>query len=143
MLSYTCKAAVKAVVYLASKAETGEKISVKEIAENIDASGHTVGKILQTLVRRGVINSVKGPSGGFYITGKQQSHPIITIVDAIDGRQIFKECGLGLSQCSEIHPCPIHDQYKEARELIENLFNNNTITDLCQSVNIGAAHLLG
>ena len=71
MLSLTCKTAIKAVIYLASKFDTGEKSGIKEIAEFIDASEHTVGKMLQTLVKDGVINSAKGPSGGFYINGKQ------------------------------------------------------------------------
>lgn len=143
MLSYTCKTAIKAVIYLASKASSDEKVSIKDIAEQIGASGHTVGKILQTLARQGVIKSTKGPMGGFYMTAEQQKQPIINIVDAIDGRHIFKECGLGLTQCSENHPCPIHDQYKTARGIIETLFKSRTVGELCHSVNNGMAHLLG
>ena len=81
MLSYTCKTAIKAVIYLASKSETGEKSAIREIAEQINASEHTVGKILQTLARQGLINSLKGPTGGFYITESQQNQPIINIVE--------------------------------------------------------------
>lgn len=143
MLSYTCKTAIKAVIYLASGAERGEKKSIKDIADHIDASGHTVSKMLQTLVKRGVINSTKGPSGGFYISEEQKSQPIIHIVEAIDGMALFKECGLGLSKCSETHPCPIHDQYKKPRELIEKLFRENRVLDLCQPVNSGLAYLVG
>lgn len=43
MLSLTCKTAIKAVIYLASKYNAGEKAGIKEIAEYIDASEHTVG----------------------------------------------------------------------------------------------------
>ncbi|WP_017730910.1 RrF2 family transcriptional regulator [Nafulsella turpanensis] len=143
MLSYTCKTAIKAVIYLASGIETGEKKSIKDIAEHINASGHTVSKMLQTLVKRGVINSTKGPSGGFYLSEAQLLQPIILIVEAIDGLAVFNECGLGLSQCSETHPCPIHEQYKKPRELMEKLFRENKIKDLCQPVNNGLAYLVG
>ncbi len=143
MLSYTCKTAIKAVIYLASGTETGDKKSIKDIAEHIDASGHTVSKMLQTLVKRGVINSTKGPSGGFYMTKEQQLQPIIHIVEAIDGMAVFKECGLGLSQCSATHPCPIHEQYKKPRELLEKLFRENKVVDLCQPVTSGLAYLIG
>jgi len=143
MLSYTCKTAVKAVIYLASKFESGENAGIKEIAEYINASEHTVGKLLQTLVKRGIINSLKGPSGGFFISKEQRKQPIINIVEAIDGKQVFKECGLGLSKCSASHPCPIHNEYKEARNLIENLFNTKKIADLCENVNSGLAYLIG
>ena len=70
MLSNTCKTAIKAVIYLASKEVTGEKLGVKEIAHYINASEHTVSKILQNLVRQKIIHSIKGPTGGFYISEK-------------------------------------------------------------------------
>jgi len=143
MLSYTCKTAIKAVIYLASKYESTENAGIKEIAEFINASEHTVGKLLQTLVKQGVINSMKGPTGGFCLSKEQRRLPIIKIVDAIDGKNVFRECGLGLSKCSSSHPCPIHNEYKEARNLIENLFNSNRIADLCEPVNSGLAYLIG
>ena len=116
---------------------------IKEVAEYIDGNEHTVGKLLQTLVREGVINSVKGPSGGFYIAKEQLKKPIMTIVEAIDGRDVFKECGLGLSKCSATHPCPIHDEYKVSRDHIQKLFLQKKIIDLCEPVSKGLAHLVG
>ncbi|HWI91578.1 MAG TPA: Rrf2 family transcriptional regulator [Flavisolibacter sp.] len=143
MLSYTCKTAVKAVVYLATTYERHEKAGLKEVAEHIGASEHTVGKILQTLVRQDVINSMKGPAGGFYISKKQKKQPLINIVEAIDGRNIFKGCGLGLSRCSAAHPCPIHDEYKAARDILDRIFNTKSVEDLCEPVNNGLAYLFG
>ena len=143
MLSKTCTTAIKAVIYLCSKFETGENASIKEVAEFINASEHSVGKILQTLVRYNVINSLKGPTGGFYISKEQQKQPIIRIVEAIDGKQIFKMCGLGLSKCSALHPCPIHNDYKKARDLMEKLFSEKNVTSLCEPVNQGLAYLMG
>lgn len=143
MLSQTCKTAIKSVILLASNQDENIKMSVKNISEAIDASSHTVGKILQTLVRHSVVKSTKGPAGGFYITPDQLNQPLLNIVESIDGKSIFTGCGLGLNQCSEDHPCPIHNQYKGARDAMENLFKENRITDVCQSVNIGTTYLLG
>ncbi len=143
MLSYTCKTAVKAVIYLASKFESGERVGIVAIAEYLEASEHTVGKMLQTLVKQDVIKSLKGPSGGFYITKIQLKQPIINIVEAIDGNQVFKECGLGLSKCSSTHPCPIHDDYKVGRDIMENLFRNKKIIELCDPVTNGLTYLFG
>jgi Rrf2 family protein len=143
MLSNTCKTAVKAVIYLASKFESDEKLGIKEIAEYINASEHTVGKLLQTLVKQNVIKSLKGPAGGFYISKEQRKQPLMNVVEAIDGKQLFKECGLGLSKCSSTHPCPIHNQYKEIRDLIEKMFKNNRVVDLSDPINSGLTYLLG
>lgn len=143
MLSSTCQTAIKAVIYLSAKSDSSEKISMKEIAEKINASEHTVGKTLQSLVKHKIINSLKGPTGGFYINDEQQNQPIQVIVETIEGKEIFKQCGLGLSQCSESHPCPIHDEYKVARELLEKIFKDKKIKDLCDPVNNGLAFLIG
>lgn len=143
MLSLTCKTAIKAVIYLASKFESGEKAGIKEISEFINASEHTVGKMLQTLVKGNVINSAKGPKGGFYITAKQKNQAVISIVDAIDGKKIFEECGLGLSKCSSTHPCPIHNEYKIIRDRFKDICLNNKVSDLYNTVNVGLAYLVG
>lgn len=143
MLSLTCKTAIKAVIYLASKFESGEKAGIKEIAEFIEASEHTVGKMLQSLVKEDVINSAKGPNGGFYVTAKQKDQPIINIVEAIDGKEVFNQCGLGLSKCSSTHPCPIHNDYKVVRDLFEKMCREKKVSDLCEPVNNGLAYLFG
>jgi Rrf2 family protein len=143
MLSYTCKSAIKAVVFLASHFSDHRKASVQEISENIDASAHTVGKFLQILVRHGVIKSTKGPSGGFFLSEKQFNQSIINIVYAIDGKQMFIGCGLGLPNCSEQHPCPLHDQYKTARDALEAIFEGSSVADLWSSVSSGISHLAG
>lgn len=141
MLSLTCKTAVKAVLFLASRHESGTNAGIKEIAENIDGNEHTVGKLLQTLVKDGIINSVKGPFGGFHITNFQLKKPIITIVEAIDGKNVFKECGLGLDKCSASHPCPLHHEFKIVRDQLQELFSKKRIIDLCENINLGVAHL--
>lgn len=143
MLSHTCKTAIKAVIYLSSKSEKNDRAGIKEISRRIKASEHTVGKILQLLVRKKIINSLKGPSGGFYLNEQQQEQAVIHIVEAIEGDAAFRECGLGLSKCSATHPCPIHDEYKVARELMEKIFRERNVRDLCGSVTNGLAYLAG
>lgn len=143
MLSLTCKTGIKAVVYLASKFEAGEKAGIKEIADFINASEHTVGKLLQTLVKEMVICSSKGPKGGFYLTERQLQQPIINIVYAIDGRELFDLCGLGLVKCSAVHPCPLHNEYKVVRDLFKKICQEKKVNDLLETVNDGAAYLFG
>lgn len=143
MLSLTCKTAIKAVIYLTLKSSTGEKAGIREIADSIQASEHTVGKLLQTLVRDKIINSSKGPNGGFFLDVKQRNQPIIQVVESIDGKQVFKECGLGLSKCSSSHPCPIHHEYKAIRNEFEKLCREKRLLDLGSPVDGGLAYLFG
>ena len=141
MMSVTCKTAIKALIYLATRQGAEAKSSLREIAEYIHASEHTVGKLLQTLVKKKLINSAKGPSGGFYMTRSQCNQPLIRIIDAIDGNAVFTECGLGLKKCSSKHPCPIHYDYKIVRETFERICREKKLIDLCGPVHIGLTHL--
>lgn len=143
MLSLTCKAAIKAVIYLGSKTNPDEKSGIKEVAGFINENEHTVGKLLQKLVKGNIINSTKGPNGGFYITALQKQKFIINIVEAIDGQDVFNQCGLGLSKCSETHPCPMHNDYKKVRDTFKQICERKKIIDLCTTVNDNLAYLIG
>ena len=143
MLSLTCKASIKAVVFLGSKLASGERSSLKEVAAYTGENEHTVGKLLQRLVKSGIIQSAKGPRGGFFLTAKQADQRVIRIVEAIDGTDVFKQCGLGLNKCSDAHPCPFHEDYKPIREGFKQLCQSRRVRDLYEEVNSGLAHLVG
>lgn len=143
MLNTTSKTAIKAVIFLASKTDREEKTSILETAEGINASAHTVGKILQVLARKGFITSVKGPSGGFYIDTKQKDCLLIDIINAVEDKPFFRGCGLGLVSCSDLHPCPIHEEYKRVQDTIEKVFYEKTVNDFSSKVASGLTHLVG
>ena len=141
MISKTCKYGIRAAVFVASKATDGVKLSVKDIAREIDAPEAFTAKILQTLNKHRIITSLKGPYGGFFIEDFQLDQPVINIVNAIDGMTVFWECGLGLKQCSNTHPCPMHDKFKVARETLRKVFQETTIRHLAGEMINGKAFL--
>jgi len=121
--------------------EYGERIGIKEISENINENEHTVAKLLQKLVRENIINSTKGPNGGFYITPKQKNQRILSIVTAIDGENVFNQCGLGLLKCSETRPCPIHNDFKIIREKFKTLCHEKRVYELYDDIKNGISYL--
>ena len=137
MISKACKYGIRATAYVASKAINGLKLSVKDIAREIDAPEAFTAKILQILNKHRIITSMKGPYGGFFIEDYQKHQSVISIVNAFDGMAVFRECGLGLNQCSEKHPCPMHDKFKAARESLRNVFEQPTIMQLAEQMNTG------
>ena len=138
MLSHSGRAAIRAVIYLSSQEISG----IHEIAESIGASSHTVGKLLQKLVHEGIINSMKGPGGGFYITKSQLRQPLIKIIDAIDGKDVLQQCAVGLSACSDTNPCPLHHEYKNISRAYRKMCRSMKITDLKNKLTSGETLLL-
>lgn len=141
MLSTSCKYALRAAVYLMSLSGKLRRAGLKEVADEIEANEHTTGKILQLLVREGLIASAKGPTGGFYILPDAKPVYLIDIVKVVDGEHFFFECGLGLTECSETRPCPIHHTYKVSREKLYQEFSTITIQQLAGNIEDGKAFL--
>src|SRR5690606_13460243 len=141
MISKSCKYAIRASVFVASKVNEDIKLSVKEIAAEIEAPAAFTGKILQTLNKRRIITSLKGPYGGFFIEKYQLDTPILEIVNAIDGLAVFKECVMGLHQCSDEHPCPMHFEYSKTRSALLNSFSKTTIGNLANKLSFGDSFL--
>ena len=121
IFSKTCEYAIRAVFFVAHKTADGVRVGIKEIAAGIDSPEPFLAKILQDLSRRGIVQSTKGPNGGFYLDEDSLRRPLIAIVEAVDGTGIFTGCGLGLKHCSETNPCPLHNEFKNIRHQIQNL----------------------
>lgn len=118
MFSKTCEYAIRAVLFVAQKSSDGRKVGIKEIAKGIDSPEHFIAKILQDLSRNGLVQSQKGPTGGFYLDKPALNNTLADIVRKVDGDKIFSGCGLGLKQCSETKPCPLHEDFKKIRKEI-------------------------
>ena len=65
MLSNSCRYGIRAVVYLASRYSEKNNIGIKEISGVLNLPAPFLAKILQQLARHKILNSVKGPNGGF------------------------------------------------------------------------------
>lgn len=141
MLSISCKYALRAAVLLMNAWPEGRRLGVRQIADAIEANEHTAGKILQLMVKERLICSAKGPGGGFYLPADAAPLYLIDIVRVVDGTSFFFDCGLGLKACSESKPCPIHHQYKEAREALHRQFATITVQQLANDISLGKAFL--
>ena len=84
MFSKSCEYAIKAMIFVAQKSKDEGRVGVKEIANGIDAPEHFIAKILQDLGKKNLVNSVKGPNGGFYMDKLNLKSSIADIVIAID-----------------------------------------------------------
>ena len=127
MLSKSCQYAMRAVLYVAKNAGEANKIELKDIADGLNIPKPFLAKIMQQLVKRQLVNSVKGPHGGFYLTPKEKKKTLLDIVAAIDGLEYFSQCGLGMEECSPANPCPVHDQVLKGRELLIKSLKRSTI----------------
>ena len=134
MLTNASKYAIRAVLYLTENANTKRKLSSNDIAKGLDLSESFIAKLLQTLAKKNVISSHKGPKGGFYMSNTNLQNNINDIIWAIEERDIFEGCFLGLPRCSDDNPCPIHHIVAPFKEELYKKFNDITIHEFSKEI---------
>jgi Rrf2 family iron-sulfur cluster assembly transcriptional regulator len=138
MFSKACEYGIRASIFIATKSSKGIRVGIKDVAKEIDSPEPFTAKIMQILTKNGIIESSKGVGGGFEVSDNAvKSIKLIQIVDAIDGDTIYKGCGIGLKECSETKPCPVHKEFKKVRELLLEMLTNTTLEQLASGVKTG------
>jgi len=127
--SRSAEYAIRAFVHLAQVPE-GKYIMVKNIAQEEGIPSHFLAKILQQLARRGLLQSSKGPTGGFHLRQKPEDISLMDIVQALDGLGDYEKCASGLSECNAQMPCGMHDSWVALRSRIIDYLKHTSIADI-------------
>lgn len=142
MFSKACEYGIKATLFISMKSLDNERVSLKDIAHGIASPEAYTAKILQQLARDGVVESLKGPTGGFIISRQRLDEiKLIDIVSSIDGNAVFEGCALGLRECNADQPCPVHYKFVEIRTNLKEMLSNTSIYELATGLEVGLTFL--
>lgn len=143
MFSKACEYGIRASIFIAVKSRLDIRVSLNDIAQETDLPVSFTAKILQTLVRKNIIDSHKGPTGGFEIKkSKAGKIKLSQIVTAIDGDSIYKSCGLGFENCSEKNPCSLHFKFIPVKDAMRKMLEDTTLLELSDDINNGLTFLI-
>lgn len=142
MFSKACEYGIRSATYIASQSLEGRRVSLKEIAEEIDSPVAFTAKILQLLSKNNIVDSVKGAYGGFEINRtKIDTLKLSEIVNAIDGNKIYVGCGLGLKECNAAKPCPVHYKFVAIRNDLRKMLENTSLFEMTTGLEMGLTYL--
>ncbi len=137
MFSKSTEYAIRAIIFLALRATPKKLIGTADIARELDFPEAFLGKVLQNVVKKGLVVSVKGPGGGFYINNNTCEFSILDIVEVLEGLGFLNKCGLGLHTCDDDNPCPIHNEYQPVKAKIREALSSKTIGVIKQDIAAG------
>jgi Rrf2 family transcriptional regulator, iron-sulfur cluster assembly transcription factor len=129
LFSRECEYALQAAVYLALK-PAGRLTPIKELTAKLGIPHHFLAKILQRLTRKGILVSLKGPTGGFRLADEPEKVTLFRIVEAIDGNALVTSCIMGFSQCSGKNPCAVHDHWAKLRDGVHTMLAEKSIGEI-------------
>lgn len=141
MLAKSTEYAIRALVYVQLQNWKQQRPGVVEIAKEIEAPEAYSAKILQTLARHKLLESMKGRGGGFFFNDNQSNLTLYDVIHVMEGDGCFHKCAFGLKNCNDENPCPLHDSYIEVRDGFFNIAKQETIQSLSTKIVEGKAVL--
>lgn len=141
MFSKACEHGIKAMIYIATQSAAGRRVKLGDIARHSGSPEAFTAKVLGALSKAGLLESLKGPAGGFGIDNAAKLS-LKSIVQAIDGDRLFKGCALGLQECDASKPCPMHYKFVAIRDGLNHMLENTNLEELATGLKSGASFLL-
>jgi len=132
-LSKKADYALIAMKHLALHADRGAA-SAREIAAQYDIPIELLAKVLQRLVRRGLLLSHQGTHGGYRLARQPALVSVADVIDAIDGPVTITACSTDDDRCEQYPTCNIRDPLWRVRERILAALAGCTIAELAADV---------
>ena len=129
MLSKTAEYALRTAACLASRAGVVE--SADALCEQTQVPRRYLNKVLQDLVRAGLVDSRSGPGGGYSLAQSPDDVSILDVVNAVSPLERIRSCPLGLPAHTDL--CPLHKQLDLAYAATEKAFASVTIGQILRT----------
>jgi Rrf2 family protein len=126
MLSQSSEYALRAVVYLARFPENA--FVAKEVAKFTKMPPGYLAKVLQILGKKGILESKKGPNGGFTFSKNPKAITLYDIVNVVDPVRRIECCPINVHHRSDL--CALHSFINRTADMIESELQKLTIADL-------------
>ena len=108
-------------MFLALQPE-GLACPVREIAAALDVPAPYLSKVLGDLLRARLLLSVRGPGGGVHLARSPKEIRLWEVIAATGSLDSLEDCILGIRECNDVHPCPLHAAWASTRtELLDTL----------------------
>lgn len=133
IFSKTFGYALRSILYIALMRGERHLIQIDEVAAQLGVPRHFLGKIMKDLVKEGLLESVKGPYGGYGLAPGTLDTPLLRLEALTDGLGNFSNCVLRLRACNSATPCPLHRQMEKVKKELRRIMEETTIGSLLQA----------
>jgi Rrf2 family protein len=129
MLSQTAEYALRAVIYLARQGP-GATVRAETIANALGAPVNYMSKTLYALAKAGLVEGMRGPTGGFRLKVDPETVSVAQVVNTFDERARTPICLLGDRPCTSANPCLAHFRWLAVTEAMKAPLRDTMLADL-------------
>jgi Rrf2 family transcriptional regulator, iron-sulfur cluster assembly transcription factor len=127
--------AIRAILYLA-KQPKGEIVLKKDICRTQDITPAFLTKILQPLIKSGVVGSQRGVGGGCYLFKDPEEITLLDVVNAEEGPLYLNHCIAEKGVCAKDVFCPVHGAWHQIRKELMDTLGRYSFADLARQEEI-------
>ncbi len=131
-LSQVADYALMAMKHLAQNSAGLQSTSAREIAEQYDIPIELMAKVLQRLVRTGLLVSTQGTRGGYTLSRPSRQITVADVIEAIDGPFTVTACSTEKNDCEQYSKCSIRDPLWQIKERIVAALGTVTIAQMAE-----------
>lgn len=106
--------------------------SVKLIAAEESLPEPLLRKILQRLVKGGIVASIKGRDGGFRLLREPSQITLLDVLESVQGQVVLNRCVRPGGCCENKKTCRLHRSIKKAQVHIDNVLTETTLQDFLE-----------
>jgi len=118
-----------AMKHLAELADRGA-CSAKDVADSYRIPQELLAKILQRLVKAGLLKSQHGTHGGYVLARDAKSISALEVIRAIDGPLFITSCVTIHGDCEQSELCTIREPLRKVNQGIEDVLRGISIADM-------------
>jgi Rrf2 family protein len=130
MLSQTIEYALRATLYIAR--DHPRPVRVAQVASAVEAPRTYLAKILGSLARAGILESARGPAGGFRLGSRTIDVSLSDVVAVFEATH-ERRCLLGHGPCGQNPACTAHPRWAPIAKDLDQFFADTTLRDLLSS----------
>jgi len=134
--------AIRAVLFLA-KQPRGEIVLKKDICRTQNITPAFLTKILQPLIKAGIVGSQRGVGGGFFLLRDAEEVTLLDVVQAQEGPLYLNQCLTQPGTCERDVFCPAHGAWREIRAELMGTLNRYSFARLIREEEKKAQQLSG
>lgn len=122
--------ALRGILYVARASDTGERVQLDEMAKLLGVPRFFLGKVMNRMVKEGILHSVRGHYGGYNVNETTIHTSLLKIAELTGEMEQFDTCVLRFRNCNSLRPCPLHHKMEPLKEDWRALLVNTTVGDL-------------
>jgi len=125
--------ALRAALALAEMGKNGEMVSINSLSDAEDISSIFLEQIFFKLRKAKIVNSVRGPGGGFSFNRPLNSLTVKEILDAAGEELTYKLCNKDDKKCDRMSDCISHKVFTSATHKINDYLDSLTLQKVLES----------